>query len=155
MSERVEVRVPDIGEFEDVPVIEVLVAPGDSVAEEDSLLTLESDKATMEVPAPTAGTVQSIEVAVGDTVSEGDLIAVLEATERAASAAPADEAPAGTLPAAETTVVSDGPTGGAGNSRRNASPTYGNARAAGRRFRLRRPRARLRTRRLHGRVSCC
>ena len=70
----VEVRVPDIGDFEDVPVIEVLVAAGDAVEAEQSLVTLESDKATMEVPAPQAGVVDSPAVAVDDTVSEGDLV---------------------------------------------------------------------------------
>ncbi len=65
------VRVPDIGDFTDVPVIELLVAVGDEVGAEDPLLTLESDKATMDVPAPEAGTVEEILVAVGDTVSEG------------------------------------------------------------------------------------
>lgn len=79
MSDTTEIRVPDIGDFEDVPVIEVLVAPGDTVAEEDSLLTLESDKATMEIPSPAAGRIASVEVAVGDTVSEGDFVATLEA----------------------------------------------------------------------------
>ncbi|MEE4173811.1 MAG: dihydrolipoyl dehydrogenase, partial [Xanthomonadales bacterium] len=83
MSKRREVRVPDIGEFENVPVIEVLVAVGDTVAAEDSLLTLESDKATMEVPAPASGTVASLEVKVGDEVSEGDLIATLDAADEA------------------------------------------------------------------------
>ncbi len=78
MAERMEVRVPDIGDFADVPVIEILVQPGDQVSAEQSLLTLESDKATMEVPAPTAGTVVSIEVTLNGTVSEGDLVAVLE-----------------------------------------------------------------------------
>ena len=78
MAERMEVRVPDIGDFADVPVIEILVQPGDQVSAEQSLLTLESDKATMEVPAPTAGTVVSVEVALNGTVSEGDLVAVLE-----------------------------------------------------------------------------
>ena len=66
-----EVKVPDIGDFTDVPVIELLVAVGDQVGAEDPLLTLESDKATMDVPAPEAGTVEEILVAVGDTVSEG------------------------------------------------------------------------------------
>jgi dihydrolipoamide dehydrogenase len=79
MSEKVEVRVPDIGDFSDIPVIEVLVAPGDTVDAEQSLVTLESDKATMEVPSPAAGIVRSVEVTVGDAVSEGSLIAVLEA----------------------------------------------------------------------------
>ena len=71
MAEVTEVTVPDIGDFTDVPVIEVLVKPGDAVQEEDPLVTLESDKATMEVPSPAAGTVAEIKVEVGDTVSEG------------------------------------------------------------------------------------
>src|SRR5438270_866905 len=70
----VEIKVPDIGDFKDVPIIEIHVAPGAEVAAEDPLLTLESDKATMDVPAPTAGTVGDIAVKVGDRVSEGDLI---------------------------------------------------------------------------------
>ena len=76
--ERLEVRVPDIGEFENVPVIEVLVAAGDTVAAEDPLLTLESDKATMDIPAPAGGTVAGVRVGVGDTVSEGDVIIELQ-----------------------------------------------------------------------------
>src|SRR5215212_5932535 len=67
----IEVKVPDIGDFKDVPVIEVLVKPGDIVKKDDSLITLESDKATMEVPAPSAGTVKDVRVKVGDKVSEG------------------------------------------------------------------------------------
>src|SRR3982751_4098013 len=66
-----EVTVPDIGDFSDVPVIEVLVAPGDTVAQDDPLVTLESDKATMDVPAPFAGVIQEVLLAVGDTASEG------------------------------------------------------------------------------------
>src|SRR4051794_41953402 len=73
-----EVRVPDIGDFTDVPVIEVLVGAGDEVAAEDPLVTLESDKATMEVPSPAAGKVAAIEVKVGDTVSEGSLLLSLD-----------------------------------------------------------------------------
>jgi pyruvate dehydrogenase E2 component (dihydrolipoamide acetyltransferase) len=76
-----EIRVPDIGEFEDVDVIEVLVAPGDRVAAEQSLITLESEKATMEIPSPCAGVVKQIQVAVGDKVSEGSPIVVLEVAE--------------------------------------------------------------------------
>ena len=86
MANVVEVKVPDIGDFKDVPVIEVLVAAGDEVAEEDPLLTLESDKATMEVPSPYAGRVQSIKIAVGDSVSEGALILMLETGEGAEAA---------------------------------------------------------------------
>jgi dihydrolipoamide dehydrogenase len=73
-----EVKVPDIGDFDDVPVTEILVAVGDEVAVEDPLVALESEKATMEVPSPHAGTVKSIEVAVGDAVSEGALLLTLE-----------------------------------------------------------------------------
>src|SRR5215216_4247378 len=87
--DRLEVRVPDIGDFRDVPVIEVHVAPGDSIAAEDPLVTLESDKATMDVPAPTGGTVTGLRVAVGDTVSEGDLIIELDTGEELVPEAPA------------------------------------------------------------------
>jgi len=93
--ERLEVRVPDIGEYENVPVIEVHVAPGDTISAEDPLLTLESDKATMDVPAPVAGTVAGVRVGVGDTVSEGDVIVELQTGQEtgATPTAPA-EAPA-------------------------------------------------------------
>ncbi|MCX7960174.1 MAG: dihydrolipoyl dehydrogenase [Burkholderiales bacterium] len=74
----VEIRVPDIGDFKDVEVIEVLVKAGDTVAKEQSLITLESDKATMEIPSPEAGTVRSVSVKVGDKVSQGSLILQLE-----------------------------------------------------------------------------
>jgi biotin carboxyl carrier protein len=73
-----EVKVPDIGDFKDVPIIEVMVKAGDHVAAEDSLIALESDKATMEVPAPAAGTVKEVKVKVGDKVSEGRLILLLD-----------------------------------------------------------------------------
>ena len=87
----VEIKVPDIGDFTDVPVIEVLVKAGDTVKVDDSLVTLESDKATMDVPSTAAGVVKSVAVKVGDKVSEGSVVVVLEA---AASAAPAKPAPA-------------------------------------------------------------
>ena len=92
----IEVKVPDIGDFKDVPVIEVFVKPGDSVKAEDSLVTLESDKATMDVPAPAAGTVKDLKVKVGDKVSEGSLILILEAGDAtgAKSAPAATQAPA-------------------------------------------------------------
>src|ERR1700694_5729692 len=85
----IEVKVPDIGDFKDVPVIEVLVKPGDAVKKDDSLLTLESDKATMEVPAPSSGTVKDILVKVGDKVSQGVSIMTLDGDAPAAKAAPA------------------------------------------------------------------
>ena len=87
-----EILVPDIGDFEDVEVIEVLVAPGDTVAAEDSLISVESDKATMEIPAPEAGVVKEVKVAVGDKVSQGSPILLLEPTGEATSAGPAEPA---------------------------------------------------------------
>ncbi len=74
----IEVKVPDIGDFKDIPIIEVFVKAGDVVAAEDSLISLESDKATMDVPAPAAGTVKEVRVKLGDKVSEGSLILMLE-----------------------------------------------------------------------------
>jgi pyruvate dehydrogenase E2 component (dihydrolipoamide acetyltransferase) len=74
----VSVEVPDIGDFEDVPVIEILVSPGDTVETDDPLLTLESDKATMDVPAPFAGTIKDIQVSVGDRVSQGRVLLTME-----------------------------------------------------------------------------
>jgi len=115
MPKTIEIRIPDIGGFTDVPVIEVLVKPGDSVKAEDSLITLESDKATMDVPAPAAGRVKELMVKVGDKVGEGSLIALLDATtEQAATPesaspppAPAASAarPGGGAVSAPTTVV--------------------------------------------------
>ncbi|MFS2107879.1 biotin/lipoyl-containing protein, partial [Ralstonia sp. Ralssp135] len=74
MSQVVEIKVPDIGDYKDVPVIEVLVKAGDTVNAEDSLVTLESDKATMDVPSPKSGVVKEVKIKVGDTVSEGSLV---------------------------------------------------------------------------------
>ena len=81
-----DVLVPDIGDFKDIPVIDVLVKPGDKIAAEAPLITLESDKATMDVPAPAPGVVREVKVKVGDKVSQGSLIVVLDA-----EAKPADE----------------------------------------------------------------
>ena len=86
-----EIRVPDIGDFADVPVIEILVQPGDDIVPETPLVALESDKATMEVPAPEAGRVKEIKVAVGDKVSEGSVILTIEAAETTAEAAPPEK----------------------------------------------------------------
>jgi dihydrolipoyl dehydrogenase len=91
--DRLEVRVPDIGDFRDVPVIEVHVAPGDTIAAEDPLITLESDKATMDVPAPTGGTVTGVRVAVGDQVSEADLIVELQTGQEPAPLLAPEEPP--------------------------------------------------------------
>ncbi len=78
MSEMVEVKVPDIGDFDDVEIIEVLVAVGDKVAEEDSLITVETDKATMEIPSSHSGTVKEVKVKLGDTISQGGVVVVVE-----------------------------------------------------------------------------
>ena len=89
MAEIKEARVPDIGDYSDVPVIEVLVAVGDTVAKDQGLVTLESDKATLEVPAPFAGVVKELKVKLGDTLSEGSVVALIEAADGAAPAAKA------------------------------------------------------------------
>jgi len=88
MANTIEVKVPDIGNYSDVPVIEVLVKPGDTVAKDQSLVTLESDKATMEVPSSVAGVVREIRVKVDGTVSEGDVVAVIESSDAGASPSP-------------------------------------------------------------------
>jgi dihydrolipoamide dehydrogenase len=106
MNPTVEVKVPDIGDFKNILVIEVLVKPGDTVSAEDSLVTLESDKATMDIPAPSAGVVKTISLKPGDKVSMGALILTLEApvaaapAAQAASPAPAAAKPATPAPAA-------------------------------------------------------
>src|SRR6267154_244729 len=87
-----EIFVPDIGDFKNVDVVEVLVKPGDTVKPEQSLISVESDKATMEIPSPAAGVVKEMRVKTGDKVSQGSPILVLEETE-AAAAAPAKSAP--------------------------------------------------------------
>jgi pyruvate dehydrogenase E2 component (dihydrolipoamide acetyltransferase) len=124
MANTIEVKVPDIGDFKGIPVIEVLVKPGDKVAAEDSLLTLESDKATMEVPSPAAGVVKELKVKVGDKVSEGTLVLTLEgdgaaaasqkpepaaAAQKTAGNAPREEKPAATAPAPAGAGAQSGP----------------------------------------------
>lgn len=89
MSQLIEVQVPDIGDFKDVPVIEVHVKAGDSVKVDDALVTLESDKATMDVPSAAAGVVKDLRVKLGDRVSQGTVVVVLEAASTGAAAAPA------------------------------------------------------------------
>ncbi|WP_166303149.1 dihydrolipoyllysine-residue acetyltransferase [Bradyrhizobium sp. 2S1] len=103
-----EVRVPDIGDFKDVPVIEIFVKPGDSVKAEDPLIALESDKATMEVPAPLSGTVREIKVKTGDKVSEGAIILVLATSDASAAASPAAAAPAPAASAPAAAVAQAG-----------------------------------------------
>ncbi|MCB1512234.1 MAG: branched-chain alpha-keto acid dehydrogenase subunit E2, partial [Hyphomicrobiaceae bacterium] len=94
-----EIRIPDIGDFDNVPVIEVLVAAGDVIKQEDVLITLESDKATMDVPAPEGGKVVEVKVAVGDKVRQGSVILMLEAADGAGATTKSD-AGAAAAPAA-------------------------------------------------------
>jgi pyruvate dehydrogenase E2 component (dihydrolipoamide acetyltransferase) len=94
MTDLKEALVPDIGDFTGIPVIEILVAVGDTVAKDQGLVTLESDKATMEVPAPFAGIIRELKVKLGDNVSEGSVVAMIEAADAASPPAPAAAAPA-------------------------------------------------------------
>jgi dihydrolipoamide dehydrogenase len=119
MGQIIEIRVPDIGDFKDVPVIEVLVKAGDTVAKEDPLITLESDKATMEIPAPQAGEVKELKIKIGDKVSQGSLILTLHTAASAPAESPksvqAAPAVAAGKPAAdihaEVVVLGAGPGG--------------------------------------------
>ena len=108
----IQVKVPDIGDFKDVAIIEVLVKPGDTVAVEQSLITVESDKASMEIPSTHAGKVKSLAVKLGDTVNEGSVILVLEAegaaSESKPAPAPAQKGPAATQSAAPATPAGRG-----------------------------------------------
>ncbi|MGB5905814.1 MAG: biotin/lipoyl-containing protein, partial [Stenotrophomonas maltophilia] len=100
----IEIKVPDIGDYSDVPVIEVLVAVGDTVKKDQGLVTLESDKATLEVPSSAAGVVKEIKVKLGDTLSEGAVVVVLDA-EGAAEAPAKAAAPAPASPASKPPVT--------------------------------------------------
>jgi len=106
----IEVKVPDIGDFKDVPIIEVFVKPGDAIKAEDPLVTLESDKATMDVPSPAAGVVKEVRAKVGDRISEGATLLMLESADAAAPSKPAGAAAtSGPPPAAATTAPSGAP----------------------------------------------
>jgi pyruvate dehydrogenase E2 component (dihydrolipoamide acetyltransferase) len=112
-GEEIEIRVPDIGDFDRIPVIEVLVEAGDAVDAEQSLLTLESDKATMDIPAPQAGVLSSIDVKVGDEVSEGDVFGRMKTASSdaapEASSAPAGEGQAASAPASDAPKTASPP----------------------------------------------
>ncbi|WP_345302222.1 dihydrolipoyl dehydrogenase [Lysobacter hankyongensis] len=126
MTTTVEVKVPDIGDFEGIPVIEILVQPGDTVAKDQGLVTLESDKATMEVPSSAAGVVKELKVKVGDNVSEGSVIAILESADSTAivggASAPSPAAPpptsAPTPAPAAPSVATPAPTAAASSGRK-------------------------------------
>jgi len=112
MTRLIDVTVPDIGDYKDVPVIELLVQPGDSVAADDPIVTLESDKATMDVPAPVAGIVRELLAKVGDRVSQGSLVLKIEAMAGAAAAeAAAAEAASAAAPAAAPVAAAPATTG--------------------------------------------
>ncbi|MGE5386036.1 MAG: dihydrolipoyl dehydrogenase [Betaproteobacteria bacterium] len=113
MSQLTEVKVPDIGDFKDVPIIEVLVKPGDAISAEDAIVTLESDKATLDVPSPATGVVKAVLVKTGDRVSQGSPLITLEATSAEPAAAPqAPRADAMTAPptAAAAQTMASAPT---------------------------------------------
>src|SRR6188472_128597 len=107
MANFIEVKVPDIGDFKDVPVIEVLVQPGDPIKTEQSLITLESDKASMDVPSPVDGVVKELRVKVGDKVSEGSLIILAEADTAPAGVTPKEKVTGGGTATGEGAPVAD------------------------------------------------
>ncbi|HET7651295.1 MAG TPA: dihydrolipoyllysine-residue acetyltransferase [Gammaproteobacteria bacterium] len=109
MSKTVEIKVPDIGNFKDVDVIEVMVKPGDKVEKEQSLITLETDKAAMDVPSPYKGTVKTMKIKTGDKVSEGSLVLILDAEEDAAPAKKEDKKPAEVKPQPAPAAKSEAP----------------------------------------------
>jgi len=115
-----EIRIPDIGDFEDVEVIEVLVAAGDSVEREDSLVTIESDKASMEIPSPFSGVIGELAVSVGDRVSEGALVARITTSDDDADA---DSEPVAGAQSADTSEASDEHDGSDGVTTRDEPPT--------------------------------
>src|SRR4051812_18092116 len=106
----IEVKVPDIGDFKDIPIIEVLVKPGDTIGKEDTLVTLESDKATMDVPSPASGVVRDLKIKVGDKVSEGTVLLTLDSEAQAKpSEAKAPAAPAAPPPQQAKAPARDAP----------------------------------------------
>ena len=129
MTTRQEVRVPDIGDFDEVEIVEVMVAVGDEISAEDSLVTLETDKAAMDVPAPIAGKVLEMSVSLGDKVSEGSVILVLEAT--ATVAAEPTQDVADSKPSAEPAPVVAGPAKSAAAAPQVPAPAPASAPQAG------------------------
>src|ERR1700683_1458385 len=93
-----DIKLPDIGDFKDVPIIEIHIKPGQTVAKEDVIFTLESDKATLDVPSPEAGVIGEIKVKIGDKVSQGSLLATIEGAADGAAPAPAAKPPLSARP---------------------------------------------------------
>ena len=118
----VEVMVPDIGDFKDVEVIEVLVKPGDAIAKDQSLITVESDKASMEIPSSAAGIVKELRIKLGDKVSKGSAVLSLEASSSTVEAAPAASAPVATASAAATSAMASSATASAGGAAEGDQP---------------------------------
>jgi pyruvate dehydrogenase E2 component (dihydrolipoamide acetyltransferase) len=113
MSQLIEIKVPDIGDYKDIPVIEVHIKPGDTIEKEQSLVTLESDKATMDVPSSHSGIVKEVKVKVGDSISEGSVVLLLEGAEAVNTVAPQAPAPVkapAPAPVAPTPVATPAPT---------------------------------------------
>ncbi|MEZ5650454.1 MAG: dihydrolipoyllysine-residue acetyltransferase [Burkholderiaceae bacterium] len=131
MSNSIEVKVPDIGDFSDVEVIEVLVASGDAISAEQSLITVESDKASMEIPSPAAGVVQAVKVKVGDKVSEGSVILMLASEDATSSPAPAGEPAPGPADEAAPRAAPVPPPAAAPSSAAAATPAATAPKAAG------------------------
>jgi len=123
---QIEVKVPDIGDFKEVEVIELLVKPGDTVQAEQSLITVESDKASMEIPSSAAGVVKELKVKLGDKVSEGSLVLLLETSAASGSTSAATTAPAATVSATASTAT----TTAAGSGASMAASTAANTHAA-------------------------
>jgi pyruvate dehydrogenase E2 component (dihydrolipoamide acetyltransferase) len=105
MAQIIEIKVPDIGDYKDIPVIEIHVKAGDQIKQEQSLITLESDKATMDVPSSHAGVVKDVKVKLGDSVSEGTLVLTLEETTASAAPAPAQKSPVAPTPIPQVKAV--------------------------------------------------
>jgi dihydrolipoamide dehydrogenase len=118
-----DITVPDIGDFEDVPIIEILVSVGDTVSAEDPLVTLESDKATMDVPAPAGGTIESIDVSVGDRVSQGSKLMTLSGEESADAGDAGDASSAGSAPEPEQAPAAAPPAAGSAEPAVTSEPT--------------------------------
>src|SRR5436309_2343404 len=106
MANSIDIKVPDIGDFKEVEIIELLVKPGDTIKADQSLITVESDKASMEIPSSHAGVVKELKVKLGDKVSEGSVVLTLDASADAAAAAVIEKAASGaSAPAPSTTAA--------------------------------------------------